>query len=354
MAGIYKRGKTYWARAQRNGREFRESLKTGDRRVAEKRYDAWKAKLEALAWGDRTRVTFSEAVRAFITEYFINLKPSSQTRYGVSLKALADVFEGCFIDQIQRDMLNRFETSRRSQGVSPPTVRRDLACLSSMLAFCEEKEWLDEGFNPVPGYLKRRSTRGLKEAPGRTRYLTIEEEESLLAHATPAVRTALMVAIDTGLRDQEQFTLTWGQVDFKRSVIRTTTNTKSGRSRTVPLPARSAVALAQIQAQQSAQEISTIFVFAHEDGSRILRQVKGMKAAARRATEDKKRYKDISLDDIRWHDLRRTAGCRWLQRDKLSMIEVCNLLGHSSVTVTEKSYAFLEGEVLAQEVAKSR
>lgn len=344
MAGIYKRGQTYWARAQRNGREFRESLKTRDRRLAEKRFEAWKAKLEALAYGDRPRVTFSEAVKAFITEYFINLKPSSQKRYGVSLKALADTFEGCFIDQIQRDLLTQFETTRRSEGVSPPTVRRDLACLSSMLAFCEEKEWLDEGFNPVPGYLKRRSSRGLKEAPGRTRYLTIEEEERLLANATPAVRTALKLAIDTGLRDQEQFSLTWGQVDFKRSIIRTTTDTKSGRSRTVPLPARSAVALAQIQAHQSAQDISTIYVFAHEDGKRILRQVKGLKAAARRA----------EIEDLRWHDLRRTAGCRWLQRDKLSIIEVCNLLGHSSVTVTEKSYAFLEGEVLAEELAKSR
>jgi integrase len=65
---------------------------------------------------------------------------------------------------------------------------------------------------------------------------------------------------------------------------------------------------------------------------------KGLKAAARRA----------GIQDLQWHDLRRTAGCRWLQRDGKTKDEVCELLGHSSVVVTEKSYAFLDGEAVAE------
>jgi integrase len=64
---------------------------------------------------------------------------------------------------------------------------------------------------------------------------------------------------------------------------------------------------------------------------------KGLKAAARRA----------GIEDLRWQDLRRTAGCRWLQRDGKSMEEVSILLGHSSVMVTETRYAFLEAEDVA-------
>jgi integrase len=45
--------------------------------------------------------------------------------------------------------------------------------------------------------------------------------------------------------------------------------------------------------------------------------------------------------------LRRTAGCRWLQRDGKRIEEVSILLGHSSVLVTEQRYAFLEGERIA-------
>jgi integrase len=64
---------------------------------------------------------------------------------------------------------------------------------------------------------------------------------------------------------------------------------------------------------------------------------KGLTACAKRA----------KVEDVRWHDFRRTAGCRWLQRDGRSMEEVSLLLGHSSVTVTEKIYAFLDAEAVA-------
>ena len=64
---------------------------------------------------------------------------------------------------------------------------------------------------------------------------------------------------------------------------------------------------------------------------------KGLKAACRRA----------GLTNVQWHDLRRTAGCRWLQRDGKSMEEISILLGHSSVLVTEQRYAFLEGDAVA-------
>jgi integrase len=57
------------------------------------------------------------------------------------------------------------------------------------------------------------------------------------------------------------------------------------------------------------------------------------------------------VTDVQWHDLRRTAGCRWLQRDGKSLEEVSILLGHSSVLVTEKSYAFLEAEAVAESLA---
>jgi len=344
VATIYKRGKVYWARAQRAGREFRHSLKTGDRRVAEKRLRQWIEELEASSWGDRPRVAFAQAVKAFIIEYLPTLKPASAKRYGVSLKWLSDKFSGNYLHEIGKEELTSFESWRRALGATNPTIRRDLACLSSLFTFCEDREWIDEGKNPVPGYMRRRAKRGLVEAPGRKRYLSEEEEARLLNAATPAVRTAIMVAIDTGLRDQEQFTLTWPQIDFGRGIIRTTTDTKNGRSRTVPLPARSAQALAQIQAQQAHDKITTLNVFAHEDGTRILRQVKGLKAAAKRA----------GISDLRWHDLRRTAGCRWLQRDKRSMEEVCKLLGQSSVAVTEKSYAFLEEEAVAAQVAAQK
>src|SRR6516164_6994094 len=234
---IYRRGKTYWVRAQRQNREYRRSLKTTDRAIADRRARAWLGELDAIEWGDKPRRSYAEAEEKFIREHLIAIKPRAAQRYGVSLKHLSEHFGDKALDQITTATLSEFENKRRMQGVSPSTIRRDLACLSSLMTSCLDWEWLDG--NIVPAYLRRRSKRGLKEGAPRTRYLTEAEEGALLKAATPDVRQAIMLAIDTGLRREELFSLRWSQIDLQRGIISTTTKTKSGRARSVPLPERS-------------------------------------------------------------------------------------------------------------------
>lgn len=337
MAGVYRRGKIYWARASRNGREERRSLKTANREVAEKRLRQWLGELDAIAWGDKPRRTYAEAEERFIREHLTTIKVRSAERYGVSLKHLSEHFAGKMLHQITKGELSTFETKRRSQGVTPGTIRRDLACLSSLLSSCEDWDWLDEGGNFIPAYLRRRAKRGLREAPGRTRYLTETEEATLLSHATEPARSVIALAIDTGLRREELFSLEWHQIDILRKVITTTTMTKSGRARKVPLPARSAQFLAQLP-----RHLATPAVLVNPDtGIRYVHMDKALKSAMRRA----------GVTGLRWHDLRRTAGCRWLQRDGKSMAEVSMLLGHSSIAVTENRYAFSDADAVAESFA---
>jgi hypothetical protein len=168
MAGLYRRGKVYWARAQRKGHEHRRSLQTSNRAVAEKRFRQWLGDLEAVQWGDKPRRSWQEAQDRFIREHLTTIKPMAAKRYGVSLKNLAEDMGGLTLDQIGSAALSAFETRRRADGVQPGTIRRDLACLSSLMTSAVDWEWIDS--NPVPSYLRRRAKRGLKEAPGRVRY----------------------------------------------------------------------------------------------------------------------------------------------------------------------------------------
>lgn len=343
MAGLYRRGGVYWGRVQRQGRDIRFSLKTANRGIAEKRFRGWLDEQDGIAWGDKPRRTYAETEERFIREHLPTLKPGAAKRYGVSLKNLAEHFGRAgvaWLDQITRAALSEFETARRTDGVRPGTIRRDLACLSSMLTSAIDWEWIEDGGNPVPGYLRRRAKRGLKEAPGRTRYLSPAEEARLLEHATGEPRNAMTLAIDTGLRREELFSLTWRQVDEDRGTISTTSRTKNGRIRKVPLPPRSRTILGTLPRRLDCPHV----LVNPETGTRYVQMNKGLKAAARRA----------GVTDLRWNDLRRTAGCRWLQRDGRSMEEVSILLGHSSVQVTEKCYAFLEAEAVAESVAAQK
>jgi len=63
-----------------------------------------------------------------------------------------------------------------------------------------------------------------------------------------------------------------------------------------------------------------------------MRLTRGLAGAAQRA----------GIDDLKWHDLRRTCGCRLLQDHEMKMKVVSVWIGHSSVQQTEKAYAFLE------------
>lgn len=339
MAAPYKRGNVWWGRAQRGGKEFRKSLGTSDRRTAEKRLRQWLDDMDAIAWGDKPPRPWADVWQRFMREHFPTLKPASAKRYAVSLKNLSLVMDGKTIQQVGSSLLSEFETMRRSAGATAPTIRRDFACLSVVMSYCEDWEWIEPGANIVPAYMRKRRRFGLKESPGKTRYLTEDEEARLIEAANEPSRTAIILAIDTGLRDQELMSLKWDQVDFRNGVVRTTTDTKSRRARVVPLPARSAQKLAQ-----RPRHITSPFVFCHDDGKRYARLNQGLKGAWGRA----------GIAKTTFHDLRRTAGCRWLQRDGMSIAEVGGLLGHSSVAVTEKSYAFLDLEATAQKAAQDK
>jgi integrase len=346
MAAIYRRGKIWWGRIQRGGKEHRRSFATTHRGEAERRLRSWIEELDATRFGEKPRRSYADAEGRYIKDHLPTLKLRGAQRYATSLKNLSPHFGGKMLHEITSGLLSEFESGRRTSpvevaagkhatriidGVSPSTIRRDLACLSSLLTCAVEWEWIDA--NPVPAYLRRRAKRGLKEGAAKMRYLTEDEEARLLAAATADVRDAIILAIDTGLRREELFSLQWWQVDFVRGIITTTTQTKSGRMRKVPLPMRSAAILGRFKRSQRAP-----WVFINPDtGERYLQMNKGLAGAVRRA----------KIPRLCWHDLRRTAGCRWLQRDGRSMEEVMVLLGHSSVQVTEKHYAFLDGEKVA-------
>jgi integrase len=339
MSSIFRRGKMFWCRARRNGIEHRRSLKTTNRAIAERRFREWLDQLDKHAWGEKPEYTYAAAEEKFIREHLTVLKPRSAKRYGDSLKHLSEHFGAMTLAAITSSELSSFETKRRGDGVTSSTIRRDFACLSSMMTSCLEWEWIDS--NPVPLYMRRRARRGLKEGAPRTRYLTEREEEAILSLVTPESREAIILAIDTGLRRDELFSLQWWQIDFERGLITTTVHTKNGRPRIVPLSKRSRDVLDAIRQLQTGALPSSYVLSNPATGTRYDRMNRGLSGAVRRA----------GIAHVQWHDLRRTAGCRWLQRDGRRIEEVSMLLGHSSMQVTEQRYAFLEAERVASELA---
>lgn len=358
MANIYKRGQTWWGRVQKKGEELRRSLETRSESVARERLAGWLKELDAQAWGAKPRLTLNEVSDTFIREHGPSLRPKTLVRYGTSIDWLDKRLGTRLLASIGTADLRDFETWRRSMGVSAPTVRRDLACLSSIFSFAIEHEWAE--LNPVSPFLRQRRARGLRESPPRTRYLSRAEEARLLESSVPYVRDAIEFAIYSGLRQEEQFSLVWDQVDLRRRQVTISAETAKGkRERTVILLPPAVAVL-----ERMPRHLRSTFVFHHgaastkgrgagrggdgrvldrsdnerprlrNDGERFNHLDRGLRRAAVRA----------KVKNLRWHDLRRTHGCRLLQEQRWTIEMVRDQLGHRSVVQTEKAYAFLEVE----------
>ena len=329
---VYKRGETYWIRFQVNGEEIRRSAHTSDKRTAEKFERELREDVGRLRRGGRPRRTWNQMMGEFVSQHLPSLRPGAQMRYIGSIRAMTPFFGEKMIDSIGRQEIAKFIAARRRE-VSDSTIRRDLACMSSAYERAIGWDWIDH--NPV----KLIDKRNVRDAPPRTRYLTHEEFWRLYAAASDYLKPMLLFAVHTGLRREEQFSLTWDRVNWQRGEVLIPV-TKTGTPRMVPLTAFDSAALDVLR--KLPRHISSPYVFAKPDGSRYLKVQGGIEGAIRRA----------GLPDTRWHDLRRTCGC-WLLQSGVDIFTVSRWLGHKSVSQTERAYAFLDTDALHRAAQKS-
>jgi len=145
------------------------------------------------------------------------------------------------VNDIDEEAIDEFRTWLREQGNTNGTINRKTSVLTVMLKYAYTRK----GLKRMP-YISR-----LKENNTHERYVTREEEERIIATLYSWGKLhhmhAVIVLIDTGLRSGELLSLAKADVDFtkmKHGVMNIWgQNTKTKRSRTVPLTARAAASL---------------------------------------------------------------------------------------------------------------
>jgi integrase len=110
------------------------------------------------------------------------------------------------------DAFPQYKASRREEGASPCTVNRELALMKHRFNLAvREWEWIRE--SPL---LKISME---KEPPARDRWLTYEDEESLLSVCPLWLSEIIIIAIETGCRRDEILSLEWKGVDLFSRVV---------------------------------------------------------------------------------------------------------------------------------------
>lgn len=158
--------------------------------------------------------------------------------------------------------------------------------------------------------------------------LTPAEQQALMVAVPARERPTVVFALCTGLRQAEQWWLRWEDVQGGHVVVRRSAGgqpTKSGKPREVPLLPAALAALDALP-RRSAHVFPALRGSRRAEGKAPRGWAKWVKAAK------------IGRP-VRWHDLRHTCATAllagWWGR-RWSLDEVCKLLGHSSVQVTER------------------
>ena len=211
------------------------------------------------------------------------------------------------LSELTPEDILHFRQKRLASGISNHPTNRELALLKKIYSWAIGKGLVEE--NPV------KKVKFFSEMDtARTRTLSPDEEERLLAEISSRLRPVVLTALNTGLRRSEILGLKWTDIDFREGLIRVE-KPKNGKVRFIPINSTLRVEL--LRQKESERNLTFVFPFKSIQ--------EGFENARRRA----------GCEDLTFHDLRRTFGTRMLEHG-FNIVTISKLYGHSSVLVTQR------------------
>jgi len=315
MASFRQRNNKWQARISRDGHP--DQVKTFEVKADAER---WARSVESemdkghfVSVSEAQRTTLGDVIERYLVEVTPRMK--SATEDTIRLKALIrKPIAKWSMANLSAARIAAFRDERLCE-VSAGTVIRELAYLSSMINHAR-REWGINVPNPVQMVRKPPSP------PARGRVLTDAEVSALLKVFEPIGRRSLWVkpivqlALATAMRRGELLSLRWENINLR---VRTAylPTTKNGDSRTVPLSSGALDILEKLPR--------------HLSGAVFPMNAPALNGAFKRGLSRS------GLQDIRFHDLRRTAITRMAEKLP-NVIELAAVSGHKSLMVLKQYY----------------
>ena len=200
--------------------------------------------------------------------------------------------------------------------------------------------WRLEQIKSNDAWMRVKPFRGVDQA--KIRFLTLDETERLLRACPPTFRNLVQAALETGARYGALTQLTVGDyLPDAKCVHLPGSITKNGKSRSVPLTEKGAVFFDSITAGRRADER----IFLKENGKPWVRTEQGphMRRACKKAGIE---------PPVAFHILRHTTGSLLAQRG-VPLQVIATLLGHSDTRITQKHYAHLCPDYVADVIREN-
>ncbi len=311
-----------------DGVRRRRTLYT-DRETAEafaNKIEFWKYQVRnGLADDLKPNITIREAVERYLDIACIQKKSNTIEREMYVYKRFKEYMGDIKIRAITPSILEKYIHRRHlDDKVRPATIKIEIKTFRQFFNVLINHKYLLK--NPAKGI------NGPKVLDKPIRFLTAEEEQDLLcAIDSDNFKDLIISYLHSGARKGELLPdlLDWSNVDFENRTI--TLSGKRDKIRTIPMTNTLYEILHRRKYEVNAE---VPFDFNYQNVGKRLAIF----------------YKIAGITKANVHTLRKTFGSRMVQRG-VPIFVVSKLLGHSSVTITEKHYVDLLGSDLAQHIS---
>lgn len=307
---IYKRGNIYWCEFMLDGKRYRYSCQTADKKVAEEVENAIRGEVVRgkfnLPSKYKDNPVFGEVFESYLKSLSIS-KGTVDVRINAS-KHFLPVFKDKNITDIAQSDIKNYQLKRKLEIVDMQKNRNkreseisfrianiEISTLHHFFNYCIENEYIDK--NPCAGIKKLNELSRLKT-------LSNEDIKKLIGGGTNKLTKDLITfLIYTGCRKGEALNLKWENVDLNNGIIGIKgTKTKYDRYMPVSKPVKDLL---------NGIEKKSDYVFAGKDGKKIGNFRKSFMTAC----------KNAGLKDLHIHDLRHVFASKMVMGD----INACRL-----------------------------
>lgn len=322
----------WWIKYHRNGRSFRESTRTTDKRRATR---ILAQRLAEISTGTfvgpaHERITVAELAEGLFRDYRINGRKTAddvQTRWKLHLEPF---FGSRRVIEVTSDLIARYVDHRQREKAQNATINREMAALKRMFHIGM--------YSTPPKVLRLPKFPKLAEDNVRKGFLEDAQYQKLIGYCPDVWFRALVEMGRTyGWRISEMVNLKVKQVDVDARIIRLepgTTKNKDGRE--VTMTAAVHGLLTQCVARKSPDDA----VFTRPDGKPV-RDFRDLWAKATEAA---------GVPGLLFHDLRRTAA-RNLRRAGIAEGVIMKIGGWRTRSVFER-YAIVSQTDIADALKK--
>ena len=319
-----KCGHAWCYRFRLNGRNYRATTQTALKQQARNIESRERSRALEGRHGIRRQpdITFREFARTYLTDHAALHKRDGGVRDTEILARLNQVFGPLILHEITAHRIEQWKRERlagkwRAHGqagsakpIKPATVNRELDVLKSVMS--KAVEWGKLLDSPA------RRVKRLRVENRRTRVLSADEQQRLVAACRGKFRALVTLALLTGARRGELLKLEWDHVSDAEIVFLVT---KNGRQRRLPLTPGILDVLRVLPRIHP-------WVFTNPRTGKPFQSVaKNLERALARA--------GISTGDVTFHTLRHTALSRMIAAGH-SDHTVMAISGHSSTRMLER------------------